>query len=55
MKRIEYMKFGGPEVLQVRDFNLKEPKNDEVQIKTHFAGLIIESICLVYLMGDCLS
>jgi len=39
MKRIEYMKFGGPEVLQVRDFNLKEPKDNEVQIKTHFAGI----------------
>jgi len=39
MKRIEYMKFGGPDVLQVKDFNLGDPADDEVQIKTHFAGI----------------
>ena len=39
MKRIEYMKFGGPDVLEVKDFNLGDPADDEVQIKTHFAGI----------------
>ena len=39
MKRIEYVKFGGPNVLQVRDFNLNDPLDDEVQIQTHFAGI----------------
>tara|TARA_B100001123_G_C15254689_1_gene1004220 strand:+ start:665 stop:1690 length:1026 start_codon:yes stop_codon:yes gene_type:complete len=39
MKRIEYIKFGGPEVLQVKDFNLSDPKDNQVQIKTHFAGI----------------
>ena len=39
MKRIEYVKFGGPDVLQVRDFNLNDPLDDEVQIQTHFAGI----------------
>ena len=39
MKRIEYIKFGGPDVLQVKDFNLGDPADDEVQIKTHFAGI----------------
>ena len=39
MKRIEYIKFGGPDVLQVKDFNLEDPADDEVQIKTHFAGI----------------
>ena len=39
MKRIEYIKFGGPEVLQVKDFDLPEPKDNQVQIKTHFAGI----------------
>ena len=39
MKRIEYIKFGGPDVLKVKDFTLPEPNNDEVQIKPHFAGI----------------
>jgi len=39
MKRIEYTKFGGPEVLKVVDFDLEAPKANEVQIKTHFAGV----------------
>ena len=39
MKRIEYMKFGGPEVLEVKDFNLEDPSDYEVQIKTSFAGI----------------
>ena len=39
MKRIEYIKYGAPEVLQVKDFDLKELKDNEVQIKTHFAGI----------------
>jgi len=39
MKRIEYIKFGGPDVLKVKDFTLSEPNHDEVQIKTHFAGI----------------
>ena len=39
MKRIEYIKYGAPEVLQVRDFQLNNPKDNEVQIKTHYAGI----------------
>tara|TARA_Y100001970_G_scaffold291001_1_gene426641 strand:+ start:2296 stop:3330 length:1035 start_codon:yes stop_codon:yes gene_type:complete len=39
MKRIEYIKYGGPEVLQVQSFDLEEPKQNEIQIKTHFAGI----------------
>ena len=39
MKRIEYIKYGAPEVLQVRDFQLDNPKDNEVQIKTHYAGI----------------
>ena len=39
MKRIEYVKFGGPDVLQVRDFNLNDPLDKEVQIQSHFAGI----------------
>jgi NADPH:quinone reductase-like Zn-dependent oxidoreductase len=39
MKRIEYIKYGAPEVLQVKDFDLNELKDNEVQIKTHFAGI----------------
>ena len=39
MKRIEYTKFGGPEVLKVVDFDINNPKSNEVQIKTHFAGV----------------
>ena len=39
MKRIEYIKYGAPEVLQVRDFQLDNPKHNEVQIKTHYAGI----------------
>ena len=39
MKRIEYIKYGAPEVLQVKDFELNEPQDNEVQIKTAFAGI----------------
>ena len=39
MKRIEYIKYGGPEVLVVKDFTLDNPKDNEVQIKTSFAGI----------------
>ena len=39
MKRIEYIKHGAPEVLQVRDFTLEDPQNDQIQIKTSFSGI----------------
>ena len=39
MKRIEYQKFGAPEVLKVVDYTVEDPKDDEIQIKTHFAGI----------------
>ena len=39
MKRIEYKKFGAPNVLEVVDFKLNKPKPNEVQIKTHYAGI----------------
>ena len=44
MKRIEYMKFGGPDVLQVKDFNLGDPADDEVQIKHILRGLILQKL-----------
>ena len=40
MKRIEYIKHGAPDVLQVRDFNLLDPQDDQIQIKTNFSGII---------------
>ena len=33
---VRFSKFGGPEVLQVKDFDLPEPQDNQVQIKTHF-------------------
>ena len=39
MKRIEYQKFGGPEVLKVVNYSINDPVENEVQIKTHFAGI----------------
>ena len=39
MKRIEYIKHGAPEVLQVRDFELGNPKDDQIQIKSSFSGI----------------
>jgi len=39
MKRIEYIKHGAPNVLQVRDFTLGDPKDDQIQIKTSFSGI----------------
>ena len=38
-KRIEYIKFDDPDVLKVVDFNISDPKSDEVQIKTHYSGI----------------
>jgi len=39
MKRIEYIKHGAPAVLQVRDFELENPQDDQIQIKTSFSGI----------------
>jgi len=39
MKRIEYIKYGSPNVLQVRDFSLEDPKDNQIQIKTSFSGI----------------
>ena len=39
MKRIEYIKHGGPDVLQVRIFNLEDPQDNQIQIKTSFSGI----------------
>lgn len=41
MKALYYQKFGGPEVLEIRDMPIPEPKENEVQIKvetTHYAN-----------------
>ena len=54
MKRIEYKKFGGPEVLKVKEFSINDPKLDEVQIKTHFASINFSDIMIrmgLYLGG----
>ncbi|WP_440909043.1 quinone oxidoreductase family protein [Candidatus Pelagibacter sp.] len=39
MKSVVISKPGGPEVLEVKDLNLGEPKNDEVTIQNHAIGL----------------
>ena len=39
MKSVVISKPGGPEVLEVKDLNLDEPKNDEVTIQNHAIGL----------------
>jgi len=39
MKRIEYIKHGAPKVLQVRDFTIALPQEDQIQIKTSFSGI----------------
>ena len=39
MKTVVISKPGGPEVLEVKDLNLDEPKNDEVTIQNHAIGL----------------
>ena len=54
MKRIEYSKFGGPEVLKVKEFSIKDPKPDEIQIKIHFAGVNFSDVMIrmgLYLGG----
>lgn len=41
MKALYYQKFGGPEVLEIRDVPIPEPKENEVQIKvevTHYCN-----------------
>lgn len=39
MKRIQYSKYGGPELMQLRDFELAEPSLDEVAVKVRFAAI----------------
>jgi len=39
MKRIEYIKYGAPDVLQVRDFIIEPPQDNQIQIKTSFSGI----------------
>ena len=39
MKRIEYIKHGSPDVLQVKNFELPSPSENEIQIQTSFAGI----------------
>ena len=41
MKSIILTKYGAPEVLQVRDFENPTPKDDEVLVKVHYAGIFI--------------
>lgn len=39
MKRIQYRKYGGPELMQVEDFGLAVPKKDEVTVQVRFAAI----------------
>lgn len=39
MKRIEYIKHGSPNVLEIRDFTLPDPVNNEIQIQTSYSGI----------------
>ncbi|WP_024696173.1 NAD(P)-dependent alcohol dehydrogenase [Pseudomonas syringae] len=39
MKRIQYSKYGGPELMQVADFGLAVPKQDEVTVQVRFAAI----------------
>ena len=48
MKSVVISKPGGPEVLEVKDLNLDEPKNDEVTIQNHAIGLNYIDTCLLY-------
>jgi NADPH:quinone reductase-like Zn-dependent oxidoreductase len=39
MKRIQYRKYGGPELMQLEDFQLAEPGQGEVAVKVKFAAI----------------
>ena len=39
MKSVILTKFGGPDVLQVQEFDSPQPKSNEVRIKVHYAGI----------------
>ena len=39
MKSIILTKYGAPEVLKVRNFETPSPKDDEVLVKVHYAGI----------------
>ncbi|HAA91139.1 MAG: NADPH:quinone reductase [Rhodospirillaceae bacterium] len=39
MRALEVLEFGGPEMLQVRDVPVPEPGDDEVLVKTAYAGV----------------
>ncbi|GLQ91280.1 NAD(P)-dependent alcohol dehydrogenase [Dyella acidisoli] len=39
MKRIQYNKYGGPELMQLQDFALAEPGHGEVTVKIRFAAI----------------
>ena len=46
MQAVEIKKTGGPEVLEIRDIKLEDPKDGEVLIKHAAIGL--NYICLLY-------
>ncbi|MGO7969885.1 NAD(P)-dependent alcohol dehydrogenase [Rhizobium ruizarguesonis] len=39
MKRIQYHRYGGPETMQLEDFELRTPGNGEVAVKVAFAAI----------------
>ena len=46
MKAVTISKNGGPEVLEIKDIKLEDPKSGEVLIKNEAIGL--NYICLLY-------
>ena len=44
MKQIIISKYGGPDVLKVRDVETPIPKSDEILIKNHFSGVNFSEI-----------
>ena len=38
MKAVVYSRFGGPEVLELRDVPEPRPKDDEILVRVHAAG-----------------
>ncbi|MCO7262349.1 NAD(P)-dependent alcohol dehydrogenase [Dickeya zeae] len=39
MKRIQYRKYGGPELMQIEDFSLQAPAKGEVTVRVKFAAI----------------